>query len=139
MSRNTYRPSFHVTHPSLAADAIRQEVNLPVAYAQSAGMPRATPRGNPLDGVYKATNVHFIAHDEPLELSQESFSAVLHDVLGAMEDGFTRRVTESGGAAHVLVGLYSEESLLLELPPELLQALGSRKIGLKMDFYGGEE
>jgi hypothetical protein len=139
MSRNTYRLSFHVTHPSLTADAIRQEVKLPVAYAQSVGLPRATPRGNPLDGVYKVTNVHFAAHDKPLEFAQESFREVLKGVLSAMEPDFPQRVAESGGATHVLVGLFSDESLLLEVPPEVLHELATRKIGLKMDFYGGEE
>lgn len=139
MTSATFSLSFHVSHPNWEASAIRAAIDLPVEYAQTVGGERATPRGTPLEGVYKRTNVHFAVHEAPLEFDMDALTALIERVLNVVGEAYTQQISASGGSSHLMLGVFSDDNVMLEFAPDILARLGAGRVGLKVDFYGGEE
>lgn len=135
----TYRLSFHVTHPSLSALDVIKHFDYPVSYSKSVGENKITKSGRVLGGIYSRTDISFdlslgvVANDKLsiIEHIKKSFKKLPNVEI--------KDLVNTGGECFYLIGIYTEENVLLYFPALILSDLSSSLIGVKMDFYGGEE
>lgn len=139
MATSTFRLTLQISHPRLSAAEIEKSIALPVRYAQSVGMPRKSKSGDALGGTYDRTNVSFSFHPDPLDIGQVSVEDFVSEKLRLIDANFLNDVFRTGGTSHFLIGIFSAENVMTYFDVNMILQLGSFKVGLKFDFYGGEE
>ena len=136
---STFRVSFHVSHPNIPASEIESAFGLPTRYSRSAGNPRKTKQGIPLEGIYKETNVSFALHEQPLSFDDVSIDEFVMNALRSFDADYLRKIYESGGGCYFLFGVFSSGNVMFDFGVDVIQGLASLNIGVKFDFYGGED
>lgn len=139
MVTSTFRLTLQVSHPRFSAAEIEKRIALPVRYAQSVGMPRQSKSGEALGGTYDKTNVSFSFHPDPLDITQVSIEDFINERLRTLDANFLNDVFTSGGTSHFLIGIFSAENVMACFDVNTVLELASFKVGLKFDFYGGED
>ncbi len=135
----TFRITFHVSHPSSSASEIEGVFKLPVKFSQSVGMQRATNSGKILEGLYKRTNVNFSLHEKPLSFDDFDVAEVINEQLKSLNEDYLNKIYKTGGTNHFILGIFSEDNVMLDIDIDLIQYLSCLKIGVKLDFYGGSD
>lgn len=139
MNTSTFRVTFHVLHPSMSAHEIEDAFRLPIRYSQSVGMQKKTKSGVLLGGVYERTSVSFSLHDEPILFRDVSLVGFVLKQLGSYNHDYLNAIYEAGGSCHFLIGIFSSENVMFEFDIEAVRLIASANVGMKFDFYGGEE
>jgi len=134
-----YRVKLHVSHPTWAAADVIAAFNFPVNYARSVGAQRETKNGELLEGLYKRTDVSFFISDGVADNDNVLLPDLIRASLSGLPLEHTYGISRSGGVCFYFVGIYSQGNLLCDFDAELLSALASHGIGLKLDFYGGPD
>ncbi|WP_431835382.1 hypothetical protein [Enterobacter ludwigii] len=127
--------SLRAWHPTLSAEAISSKMGLPAAHAYSAGHERVTPKGTPLDGVYRESYCSF---------------EIMGKTTGYFTDGITQcaqmlkslaapfsELTATGGRLEVYVWIYpeGETDLGFELERPLIRLLSDLNLTLSVEIY----
>ena len=136
---STFRVTFHVFHPGIHASEIESVFGLPIRYSQSVGCPRKTKNGKPLEGFYAETNVSFALHEQPLNFDDISIDEVIMGSLQSFDFDYLRKIYESGGNCYFLVGVFSSGNVMFDLLVDVIKSLALSNVGVRFDFYGGED
>lgn len=138
-SSGRFRVSLHVSHPLRSAEDICTNFSLRTRYARSAGEPRSTIQGTPLNGKYAKTDVSFQIGDGVISNDDVLVSDFIDGALDSLPLSSIDDIILSGGSCFFFLGVYAEGNLLCDFHEGLLFRLASHRIGLKIDFYGGPD
>jgi hypothetical protein len=137
---NRYRLSLHVSHPSIRADDVIRHFNFEVRYSRSVGDSRVTPNGRSLGGTYLETNISFDVSNGVISSEKLSLGACISDSIEKLPSKeIIKSFMETGGDCFYLIGIYSEDNFLVDIPAKLLSNISEYGLGLKLDFYGGPD
>jgi hypothetical protein len=133
-----YSISLRVFHPNLDPLAITHEMGLDPKRAWKAGDPRLTPKGTPLEGIYRESywltqlvpNGEGSSKNLPLEVKLDE----LVKQLDSSREFFARIRTE-GGRVEFFIGMFGLQSFGFELSPLLLGSVESLGLALHFDIY----
>ncbi len=130
--------SLRLVHPSADLSSCSEEFGRKPSRLWRAGEPRATPRGNPLEGLR-----HDSYWTSPLDTSTSSrLEDALAEIARQLTDhrAFFAKHAESGGTASLFIGFFFASfntGFLLE--PELLAKYSSMGVALDFDMYGSDD
>ncbi len=121
-----------VDHPTESAESISEAFGVLPDVTQSVGMPRVTPKGQRLDGVYRATYLFFDLGTAP------SVSDGLAKVLAfaAQHRAVLDHVIDTGGTCEVLVHQDFSEANGVDLDAAEISALAKFSLGFGFDLLG---
>jgi hypothetical protein len=137
--KNSFRVTFHVSHPSIAAQEVEIGIDMPSHFSQSVGCTKKTKSGKVLKGVYTKTNVSFRIHKDPLDFNEHCIESIINENLNSLDSSYLKLLNDTGGECHYLLGVYSSENVMFEFSSDLLAHLAKSKMKVKFDFYGGED
>jgi hypothetical protein len=132
-----YAISLRFRHPSADLSGIGDKLGITPTRSWKAGDPRTTPKGTPLDGVFRDSYWTSMpiegASSEATDLSE-----ALGQILTQLSErrAFFADFADSGGRAELLVGWFFDEGNSGDvLPHELLARLAELRIDLSLDVY----
>jgi hypothetical protein len=139
MGNNYYfRISVRVWHPSIQPELITHALNLPPKRQWLVGSPRATPKGNLLEGIYAESYwCADISGEDPVNADETCLEDALVDGLSRLQaaSAFLKSVREAKGRAEFLVGLYGRWNFGFEFSPDLLAKFSEIGLALSLDIY----
>lgn len=128
-----YHVSFRLTHPTLDADAIAAQLCMTPKFCWTAGEPRKTPKGTPLDGVREESYCTFdIGSGDDGELAR-CLSTALLKLTPAAE--FLRHVRDAGGSPMFYVFWYPNGDTGEVFGTELLRNMAEMGIELGINVF----
>jgi Domain of unknown function (DUF4279) len=138
MHTYTYMLSLRVKHPDMDPRTITKTLRRKPTRAWKAGERRQTPKGTPLEGLYKESYwyVRLLRGGEAssegtlLEDYLEHFASKL-----SRHAEFFQRVRSEEGRAEIFIGMYGARNYGFELPPTLLNAFSTIGLSLTFDIY----
>lgn len=138
MGNYIFRISIRVWHPSIQPEMISTALNLSPKRQWFAGEPRATPKGNPLEGVY--TESYWCADitgDDPVNAQDTCLEDALAEAISKLQSAlpFLKSVRDASGRVEFFVGLYGRWNFGFEFAPDLLEKLSQLGIALSLDVY----
>ncbi len=136
MSEILLNISLRVWHPTLPHDLISARIGLPERFAHTAGDPRTSPSGSPLDGVYEDTYVSMqMVRKKAVELGDEVESCYSRIERHA---DFIRSIVDAGGKVEFYVSAFLKDLGGFELNSLLLKRLANTGIGFAIELYPEE-
>lgn len=138
-SKNSFRVTFHVSHPFIDAQEVEVGIAMFPHFSQSVGCTKKTKSGKPLKGAYTKTNVSFRIHEDPLNFDEYCIESIINENLNNLDSSYLKLVNDTGGDCHYLQGIFSSENVMFEFSSDLLARLTKSKVKVKFDFYGGED
>lgn len=120
-------------HPTLPHDSISGRLGLAERFAHTAGDPRASPSGSPLDGVCEDTYVSMqMARKRTAELGDE-----IESCYGRIEmhADFIRTIVDAGGKVEFYVSAFLKDLGGSELNSLLLKRLANTGMGFAIELY----
>ena len=139
MSAGDYRVTLHISHPTTPADEIVSDIPLPTRFARSAGAPKVTKEGKNLGGNYASTEINFLVSDGVLSTDDVPVSRVINEALDRLDREKICQVVLSGAHCNFLIGVYTEENVIIDFDAKLMSRLSIIGISVRLDFYGGPE
>ena len=142
MSDYRFCVSLHVSHPTLDLEELTQILGLKPSKVWKLGEPRVTPKGTPLEGVYKYNLWSAPLHEQKRILSTEIY---LEDYLEKLNQQFSPHkkrlgeIVNSGGYIEYFIGWFSEGNIGATLNPALLKSTAELNISIGLDIYAYEE
>ena len=140
MAPYSYVISLRISHPDIDPEEITRILSLTPARTHKTGDPRQTPKGKPLEGIYKETYWYTqlvpegerSSGDEPLE-------DFLFETVEELQQfsNFFSRVRAEEGHIDLFIGIFGNRNYGFELPPKMLMAIGELGIALSFDIYPG--
>lgn len=138
MHAYSYQLSLRVKHPNIAPETITKALRRKPTRAWKAGEGRQTPKGTPLEGVYRETYwyVKLLRDGE-----HSSEGTLLEDYLRHFASKLSRhaeffhRVRSDKGRAEIFIGMYGGRNYGFELSPALLNAFAQIGLSLTFDIY----
>jgi hypothetical protein len=129
-----YRLSLRIWHPTQEPRAISARLGLEPSVEWSAGSPRRSPTGAPLDGVHTTTYWSSrlgagSGDDLPKALEEATTSLEAHG-------DFLRLLRDTGGRVEFFVGWFFSANAGALLPHTLLARMGPLGVSLALDVYG---
>jgi len=117
----------------MAANEIEKALSLQAKVSRTAGEPRKTPTGIPLDGLNRETYCSF-------ELSKGDDLRLAADIAQwnrrLMEKrAFFEVFAKSGGRMEYFLGLFLEGNSGIDLPPDEMELMRQLGITLSLDIY----
>lgn len=137
MKSARFRVSLHVTHPAYTSEDIAEKIGAAPELCQTVGAPRQTKSGKHLGGTYRATNISFSLHNDPVDTNNQSPGDVIAGFIKSFDTVFFEDFYRSGGVATFVIGIYCENTLNINISSELMTSLGNLHISLDIVFYGG--
>lgn len=142
MSDYRFCVSLHVSHPDMVLDEFTDLLGLRPFRVWRRGEPRASPRGTPLEGIYKynswAAKTHEEEHLFSTDISLEDYIAQLNRQLLPHKDKFAE-VVGDGGYIEYFIGWFSEGNIGAILKPQLMREAAELNIAIGLDVYAYEE
>lgn len=136
MSEMLLNISLRVWHPTLPHDSISGRIGLPERFAHTAGDPRVSPSGSPLDGVYEDTYVSMqMVRKRTAEIGDEIESC--YDRI-EMHADFIRSIVNAGGKVEFYVSAFLKDLGGFELNSLLLKRLATTGMGFAIELYPEE-
>ncbi len=135
---NQYRLSLHISHPSLVVSDIVQYFKFPARYLRSVGEKRRTKTGRDLGGIYAKTDISFDVSGGVVSNDKITLFSCIQDSFRELPLDEIKNFVLTGGECFYLAGIYAEDNFVVYFPSGFLSVLSSSPIGLKFDFYGGE-
>ncbi|KAB8194410.1 DUF4279 domain-containing protein [Lysobacter maris] len=134
-----YQLSLRISHPSIAADMIGQELGLVPLHAYTAGDEKRTPKGTAIRGKPRKMTfwVSKIA-DTDASTSLEDALLTLTRKL-ATRQAFLAELVASGGRVEYFVGLFVDRCAGVEISSALMVQLVKLGIDLSFDVYGVDD
>jgi hypothetical protein len=137
---STFRLSFRVRHPTLAASEIAKAFDLPITKLfQSVGEQRMTPSGEILEGIYKKTGVGFEFHEHALRFDEVRLEDMILEQLEKIDLKYTAHLVDTGGHCEFFIGIFPDSNVGLELGNAVNDLLSVSKIELSFDIYGSRD
>jgi len=134
----TYAISLRVCHPNIDPTAITDALALEPARAWKSGSPRQTPKGTPLEGVYRETYWYTKLIPDGECSSEgtlfEEYLAHFEKMLAPSKEFFAR-IRAEGGRVELFIGMYGARNYGFELSPTLLAAVADLGLSLSFDVY----
>jgi hypothetical protein len=134
----TYAISLRISHPNIEPLEITNALGLEPVRTWKAGTPRQTPKGTPLEGIYRETYWYtrlIPGGEHPSEgTSLEDYLDHFAQQLARHRDFFAR-VREEGGRVELFIGTYGARNYGFEFSPSLLTAIGVLGLSLSFDVY----
>lgn len=140
MPHYSYSISLRVFHPSIDPEEISQTLSLTPARMCKAGAPRQTPKGTPLEGVYRETFWYTKIVPEGERSSNDTLlEEFLLDVSQQLQPHreFFARVRAEEGRAELYLGTFGDRNYGFEFSPQLLASFGELGVSLSFDVYPG--
>ncbi|MDF3832518.1 DUF4279 domain-containing protein [Cupriavidus basilensis] len=140
MPRYDFAVSLRLIHPTIDPEEITQALSLTPDRMYKAGTPRQTPKGTPLEGVYRET--YWYTQLVP-EGERSSTVELLEEFLSGLSERFQpysdffARVRAEGGRVELFIGTFGDRNYGFEFSPQLLGVLGTLGISLSFDVYPG--
>jgi hypothetical protein len=126
-----YSLALQVRHPSLTVDAWTKALRARPVRAWAAGERRSTPRGRPLEGTYRTSYGCWALSKGRGDGLIRRLAAVTNRL--SRHRALLRRWAATGGSASYYLLLSGRRTIPLELPPELLLAMGTAGIHLGIE------
>lgn len=142
MNPYEYKVSLRITHPTMDPHIITGTLGKEPFRSWQAGSPRKTPKGDPLEGVYKETywsarltkNESISSEEVPLE------SFLLEETnLFKNHSSFLGNIKDSGGKIEYFIGVFGNSNMGCEFNTELLTSINNLGIELSLDIYSSEK
>ncbi len=136
----SYSISLRLCHPSIDPAEITRALALKPNRAWKAGEPRQTPKGTPLEGVYRESYWYTDLLPDGEHSSEGTWIEEYLDHFAkqlASSRDFFLRVRSEGGRVELFIGLYGDRNFGFELPPSLLGAIADMGLSLSFDVYPG--
>lgn len=133
MGENEYTISLRIEHPSIAKEEIIRNLGLLPKFSHSAGEPRSTPKGNPLEGVYKVTYCCFDVIPTKTGYITDGLNQIF-EKFNRFTDYFTK-ITVEGGRVEIFVGIFSDETVGFTLGVKDTVALARMSLELSIEVY----
>jgi hypothetical protein len=138
MQHYSYTIDIRIWHPSISPEEITRVFGIQPSNFCEAGNPRKTPKGTPLDGVYRescwsADPFNRGEYSSTDDLAEDA----LNEVLEVMEPHkkFILKLRSEGARILVQISSFSGRNYALELPPELLGRFAALGVSLAHDVY----
>ena len=134
MVEQAFTISFRVRHPVYPHHVIVQSLDMAPKFAHTVGAPRMTPRGEPLDGVYKETYCSFSLIDRQNGWFTDGVNQALPSLASHRE--FLRSISDTGGCAELYVGVFVDgDTTGFTMDIEMMAALADLRVQLSAEFY----
>lgn len=140
MNKYLFSLSLRIRHRSRSAADICAEIGLSPEFSWSAGDPRKTPKGTPLDGFRKETYCSFsIAHLEESGLENIDLENCIHQLNRKMSNHrkFLDDIVDTGGSIEYFVGIFHDRNIGITMSSSLMKELTAMNISLALDIYPG--
>jgi hypothetical protein len=133
MSAPTFSMSLRVWHPKRSADEILRVVRLPIRFHHTVGDPRKTPKGTPLEGIYKETYCCFELEKKTREYPERRITHWCQVIEAHSE--FLADLVQTGGKAEFYVSVFLDGDRGFELDNELLTRMCAFRLGIAVEMY----
>jgi Domain of unknown function (DUF4279) len=135
-----FRVSLRLRHPTKDLSFASVQLGLTPRRQWTHGVPRTTPAGAPLEGVY--TESYWVArllgedlHDSTDGSLDEALEAILEFL--SPHRSLLERFRQDGGTLYLFVGIFGPKNFGLEFSPALLGKLGHSGLEIGLDVYPG--
>ena len=133
----SYSISLRLFHPNIDPAEITRFLALEPKYAWKAGDPRQTPKGTPLEGIYRESywTSNLIPSEQPSEgtLLEEYLDDLAKQLTPSRD--FFARIRSEGGRVELFIGMYGGRNFGFELSSSLLSAIADVGLSLSFDMY----
>ena len=128
--------SLRITHPKMSPEEICKTLGLKAKHKGKVGMPRKTPKGTSLEGVYEYTYCTFgLKH--PQKIGLEEFLKSCNEKFYKHKEYFDL-INSTGGKLEYFIGWFFDRSSGETFDLELLRQLADLGIELGLNVYGGD-
>jgi hypothetical protein len=130
--------SLQVRHPKLSTDELSKGLRLRPGRAWVAREERATPKGNPLPGLYKTSYCYY---DLAKGLGADSLARKLSLANRRLQRhaALLRRWRKTGGTLHYYVTIHGRNAMGVEFDPQLLSNLAELGISLGLEALAARQ
>ncbi len=136
----SYAVSLRIFHPTINPEEITHILSLTPARTCKVGAPRQTPKGKPLEGIYRET--YWYAELVP-ESERCSTDTLLEEFLSDVSQQlrphsqFFARIRTEEGRTELFIGTFGDRNYGFEFSPQLLASFSELGISLSFDIYPG--
>ncbi|CBL45180.1 Hypothetical protein HDN1F_15970 [gamma proteobacterium HdN1] len=125
--------SLRIKHPTHTHHSIIKSIGMVPKFSYSVGSPRATPKGRPLEGVYKHSYCSFTL----LEKQEGYFVDGIKKMFVFLEPHkeYFRLLTCEGGKAELFVGIFADGTVGFGLGVEEMRVLSGLSLELSVEVY----
>jgi hypothetical protein len=137
MQSYSFSVALRFWHPHVDPRVITTQLGIPPEISVQANLPRFTPKGTPLEGVYRETHWHAqpcARWRESAELDAEQAVLELLPQL-APHGPFIHQLLATGGRALIHVSSYGPGNYALVFTPELMAKCAGLGLSLAHDVY----
>jgi hypothetical protein len=138
MQRYSYTIALRIWHPFIKPEEITRVLGLRPRYFGEAGQPRKTPKGTPLEGVYRESHWSADPFDRGEYSSTDDLAEdALSDVLRVIEPhkAFLQKLRGEGARIVLEIDSFSGRNYAFELPPEILGKFAALGLSFAHDVY----
>jgi hypothetical protein len=139
MSDYEFTISLCVRHPTIDPSVITQALGIEPQHTWKAGAARRGPGGEELEGVYHQSYWTGRLMEEPQLSSSErtTVESVLLQTLAQLRRShdFLQQLNTGGGAAELVISLFSRGDFRLDLSPETSALLGRLQLTIALDIH----
>ena len=134
----TYAITLRVFHPDIEPTEITNALSLEPVRAWKAGHSRQTPKGTPLEGVYRESYWYTELipdgeHSSEGTLLEEYLDHIATKLAPSTQ--FFARIRAEGGRVELFIGTYGARNFGFEFSPTLLASLAGIGLSLAFDVY----
>ena len=138
MQRYSYTIALRIWHPSIKPEKITEEFGIVPDHSSEAGRPRKTPKGTPLEGVYRESYWHADPfHRGEYSSTDDLVEDALEELLQVIEPhrSFIQQLRAEGARVLVQVSSFSGRNYAFELTPDLLGRFAALGVSFAHDVY----
>jgi len=138
MQRYSFSIDLRIWHPNIKPDEITSGLGIRPNRSWEAGQPRSTPKGTPLEGVYRESYWNADPFDRgEYSSTDDSAEDALAEVLEYFEPkkDFVQSLRQNGARVLVQISSFSGRNYAIELSPELMQRFAALGVSLVHDIY----
>ena len=133
MTEEAFAVSLRVTHPTYAHQEIVASLGMTPEFAHTVGTPRMTPKGRPLDGIYKETYCSFSLVKKQAGYFADGVRELL-PLLNAKKE-YLHHLRSAGGRAELYVGVFVEGSSGFTFAAEDMSAFVDLRLDVAVEYY----
>lgn len=133
MADLSFAISLRIFHPTMAAEAIEQKLGMKAKVTRSVGKPRATPRGQILEGINKDTYCSFALIEKESGDFVDGISGLIPRFIA--HESYFNQITREGGRVEFYVGVFAEASTGFSLAPQVMASLEKLHLHLSVEIY----
>jgi len=138
MQRYSYAIDIRIWHPSIKPEELTRVLGMQPSTFFEAGQPRKTPKGTPLEGVYRESYWNADPFDRGEYSSTDDLAEdALSEVLQLIEPhkAYLQKLRTEGARILIQVSSFSGRNYAFEFSPELLGKFAALGVGFAHDVY----